>query len=82
MLHVAKEPKLRSTPLTHCQVMLSLLRDQGITTILEDSSGNGGASVACYAAAGGLKATIMAPESTSAAKTVAMRAYGAEVGAC
>ncbi|KAL3892732.1 MAG: hypothetical protein SGPRY_014841, partial [Prymnesium sp.] len=60
-------------------VMLSLLRQQGITDVLEDSSGNGGASVACYAAAGGMMATIMAPESTSPAKTVQMRAHGATV---
>ena len=60
-------------------VMLSLLKQQGVTDVLEDSSGNGGAAVACYATAGGLGATIMAPSSTSAAKTVAMRAYGAAV---
>lgn len=60
-------------------VMLSLLKQQGVTDVLEDSSGNGGAAVACYATAGGLGATIMAPDSTSPAKTVAMRAYGATV---
>jgi threonine synthase len=60
-------------------VMLSILRAQGITSVLEDSSGNGGAAVAAYAAAGGMQATIMAPDSTSPAKTVAMRAYGASV---
>ena len=60
-------------------VMLSLLRAQGITEVLEDSSGNGGAAVAAYAAAGGMKATIMAPSSTSPAKTVQMRAHGATV---
>ena len=60
-------------------VMLSLLRQQGIKKVLEDSSGNGGASVSCYAAAGGLEATIMAPSSTAPAKTVAMRAHGASV---
>jgi threonine synthase len=60
-------------------VMLTYLRQQGITEVLEDSSGNGGAAVSAYAAAGGLKATIMAPESTSPAKTVAMRAAGASV---
>ncbi len=58
-------------------VMLSVLRQQGIGAVLEDSSGNGGAAVAAYAAAGGMQATIMAPESTSPAKTVAMRAAGA-----
>ena len=60
-------------------VMLSLLRAQGVTAVLEDSSGNGGAAVAAYAAAGGMVATIMAPASTSPAKTVQMRAHGAVV---
>lgn len=60
-------------------VMLSLLRAQGIETVLEDSSGNGGAAVAAYAAAGGMSALILVPASTSPAKTVQMRAYGASV---
>jgi threonine synthase len=60
-------------------VMLSLLRAQGVREVLEDSSGNGGAAVSAYAAAGGLHATIMAPASTSPAKTVQMRAHGATV---
>jgi threonine synthase len=60
-------------------VMLSLLRAQGVRAVLEDSSGNGGAAIAAYAAAGGMHATIMAPASTSPAKTVQMRAHGAAV---
>ena len=60
-------------------VMLSMLRQQGVTAVLEDSSGNGGAAVSANAAAGGLHATIMAPSSTSPAKTVQMRAHGADV---
>ena len=60
-------------------VMLSLLRAQGIRDVLEDSSGNGGAAIAAYAAAGGMTATIMAPASTGAAKTVQARAHGATV---
>ena len=60
-------------------VMLSLLRAQGVREVLEDSSGNGGAAVSAYAAAGGMQATIMAPASTSPAKTVQMRAHGATV---
>ncbi len=60
-------------------VMLSLLRAQGVRAVLEDSSGNGGAAVAAYAAAGGMAATILAPASTSPAKTVQMRAHGATV---
>ena len=60
-------------------VMLSLLRAQGIGHVLEDSSGNGGVAIAAYAAAAGMAATIMTPDSTSPAKTVQMRAHGATV---
>jgi threonine synthase len=60
-------------------VMLSLLRDQGIAAVLEDSSGNGGAAVSAYAAAGGMAATIFVPASTSPAKTVQSRAAGATI---
>jgi len=60
-------------------VMLSLLRAQGVTDVLEDSSGNGGAAVSAYAAAGGMTAKIMVPASTSPAKTVQSRASGATI---
>ena len=60
-------------------VMLSLLRQQGITSVLEDSSGNGGASVAGYGAAGGMRVKVLVPESTSPAKIAQVRAYGADV---
>lgn len=60
-------------------VMLSYLRDRGITSVHEDSSGNGGSSVAGYGAAGGLRVKIFAPASTSPAKIAQVRAYGADV---
>src|SRR5271166_1546388 len=60
-------------------VMISALRQQGVTQLLEDSSGNGGAAIAAYAAAAGIKAKILVPASTQPGKTVQMRAYGAEV---
>jgi len=60
-------------------VMISALRQQGVGRLLEDSSGNGGAAIAAYAAAGGLEAKILVPASTSPGKTVQMRAYGVEV---
>jgi threonine synthase len=60
-------------------VMVSILRSQGVTRLLEDSSGNGGAAIAAYAAAGGIAAKILVPASTPRDKTVQMRAYGAEV---
>jgi len=47
--------------------------------VLEDSSGNGGAAIAAYAAAGGLRAKILVPASTQPGKIVQMRAYGAEI---
>lgn len=60
-------------------VMISTLRQQGVEHLLEDSSGNGGAAIAAYAAAAGLKAKILVPASTQPAKTVQMRAYGATI---
>jgi threonine synthase len=60
-------------------VMLSVLRQQSIGRVLEDSSGNGGAAVATYAAAAGMRAKILTPASTQPAKLVQMRAMGAEV---
>lgn len=60
-------------------VMISILRQQGIRHLLEDSSGNGGAAVAAYATAAGVRAKILVPAATQPAKTVQMRAYGAEV---
>jgi threonine synthase len=60
-------------------VMISTLRQQGIPAVLEDSSGNGGAAVAAFAAAAGMRAKILTPALTQPAKTVQMRAYGAEV---
>lgn len=60
-------------------VMLSGLRAQGVTAVLEDSSGNGGAAIAAYAAAGGMRAKILVPAATSPAKIVQMRAHGAEI---
>ncbi|MER9947293.1 threonine synthase [Mesorhizobium sp. M0047] len=60
-------------------VMLSYLRQCGIASILEDSSGNGGSSVAGYGAAGGIRVKILTPTSTSSVKIAQARAYGAEI---
>jgi threonine synthase len=59
--------------------MLSFLRQIGVTSVLEDSSGNGGSAVAAYGAAGGLSVKVLAPAYTSPAKILQTRAYGAEV---
>ncbi|MCK1616527.1 threonine synthase [Bradyrhizobium sp. 159] len=60
-------------------VMLSFLRQIGINAVLEDSSGNGGSSMAGLGAAGGMRVKILAPASTSPAKVAQVRAYGAAV---
>jgi threonine synthase len=60
-------------------VMLSYLRQIGVDAVLEDSSGNGGASVAAFGAAGRMRVKILAPAYTSPAKIAQIRAYGAEV---
>jgi len=60
-------------------VLLSFLRQIGVDAVLEDSSGNGGSSMAGLGAAGGMRVKILAPASTSPAKIAQVRAYGAEV---
>jgi threonine synthase len=60
-------------------VMVSALRQQGVERILEDSSGNGGAAIAAYAALAGMKAKVLAPAATQPAKTVQAKLYGAEI---
>jgi threonine synthase len=60
-------------------VMLSLLRQQGVQEVAEDSSGNGGAAVAAFGAAADMKVHILAPDSTSPSKIAQIGAYGAEV---
>lgn len=60
-------------------VMLSFLRQIGVDAILEDSSGNGGSSMAGLGAAGGMRVKILIPASTSPAKIAQVRAYGAEI---
>lgn len=60
-------------------LMISFLAHHGVTEVIEDSSGNGGASVAAYCAAAGIRARILVPAHTSPAKILQARAYGAEV---
>lgn len=62
-------------------VMVSYLRACGVDRILEDSSGNAGASIATYAAAAGLSCRILVPATASAGKIAQMRACGADVAA-
>lgn len=60
-------------------VMLNYLLRCGITAVLEDSSGNAGASLAAYAAAAALPCRILVPASASPSKIIQIAATGAEV---
>ena len=60
-------------------VMVSYLRSRGITRVLEDSSGNAGASLSAYAAAAGLACRILVPETASYPKIAQIAACGADV---
>jgi threonine synthase len=60
-------------------VMMNHLLERGVTSLLEDSSGNAGASIAHYAAAAGIDCTIYVPAAAPRAKIVQIAASGARV---
>lgn len=60
-------------------VMLSKLKEWGVSEVIEDSSGNAGASIAAYAALAGIRAKVFVPASTSAGKAAQIGMYGAEL---
>jgi threonine synthase len=60
-------------------VMVSYLKSRGVSSVLEDSSGNAGASLSAYAAAAGLTCRILVPETASYPKIAQIAACGAEV---
>jgi threonine synthase len=60
-------------------VMVSYLKSRGITEVLEDSSGNAGASLSAYCARAGMRCRVLVPESASYPKIAQIAACGAEV---
>jgi len=60
-------------------VMVSYLKSRGIEHVLEDSSGNAGASLSAYAAAAHMRCRILVPETASYPKIAQIAACGAEV---
>ena len=60
-------------------VMVSYLKSRGVDRVLEDSSGNAGASLSAYAAAAGLTCRILVPSSASYPKIAQIAACGADV---
>jgi threonine synthase len=60
-------------------VLMTYLRSHGVPGILEDSSGNAGASMAAYTAACGMSCRILVPADAPSGKLVQMNAMGASV---
>lgn len=60
-------------------VMITKLKSWGVAEIIEDSSGNAGASIAAYSALAGVRANIFIPESASAGKAAQIAMYGARL---
>jgi len=60
-------------------VMVNYLRSLGVESVAEDSSGNGGAALATYAAANRMRCRIYVPAATSEGKTAQIAATGAAV---
>ncbi len=60
-------------------VLVSKLRELGITEVVEDSSGNAGAAIAAYCAKAGIRSKILVPEANSAGKLQQISAVGAEL---
>jgi threonine synthase len=60
-------------------VMVSYLKARGVGHVLEDSSGNAGASLSAYAAAAEMRCRILVPETASYPKIAQIAACGADV---
>ena len=60
-------------------VMISHVRSMGVREVIEDSSGNAGASVSAYSARAGISCEIFCPSYASEGKLTQIRFYGAKL---
>lgn len=60
-------------------VLASRLRELGVAEVVEDSSGNAGASMAAYCALSGIRCNIYVPASASEGKCAQIASYGARL---
>jgi threonine synthase len=60
-------------------ILTSFLASRNVENVVEDSSGNAGASLAAYAARAGMHARIFVPESASGPKRKQIECFGAEL---
>lgn len=61
------------------EVVLAVARERGVYDVVGASTGNAGASLACLAAAQGMRAMVVVPASAPKAKLRQIQAYGAEL---
>jgi threonine synthase len=61
------------------EVMINILDRQRVKCVVDDSSGNAGASVAAYAGRAGMRADIFVPSYASPAKQSQISVYGAQI---
>jgi len=60
-------------------VLVSKLKEMGVKRVVEDSSGNAGASLAAYCARAGIEAEIYVPAHASPAKLAQIAVFGAKL---
>lgn len=60
-------------------VLVSKIKELGIKSVVEDSSGNAGCAIAAYCARGHIECQIFVPQDTSPAKLTQIQAYGAKL---
>lgn len=60
-------------------VLMSKVKELGITKVVQDSSGNAGCAIAAYAAMANIHCTLFVQAETSESKLTQMRAYGAHL---
>ncbi|MFC2030344.1 threonine synthase [Chloroflexota bacterium] len=60
-------------------VMVTALRGMGIKAVVDDSSGNAGASLSAYAGRAGINCELCVPHTATGPKLAQMAAHGAEV---
>jgi threonine synthase len=60
-------------------ILISKVKELGIESVVEDSSGNAGCAIAAYCAKARIKCQIFVPEDTSGGKLAQIQLYGAKL---
>jgi len=60
-------------------VLISKVKELGISRVVEDSSGNAGCAIAAYCARAGIECEIFVPADTSVGKIAQIQLYGARI---